>query len=70
MIKFLALILHLLAIITLTLISSSANIGCLQKLNFQEFNLVIWNFEFPSAFLYALVSFSQNTLFYVTNIAF
>ena len=63
--KFLALTLYLLARITLTLISSSAIIGCFQKLNFQGFNLVIWNFELPSEFLYALVSYSKNSLFYV-----
>ena len=39
--KLLALTLYLLARITLTLISSSAIIGCFQKLNFQGFNLVI-----------------------------
>ena len=41
MMKLLALILSLLARITLTLISSSAIIGCFQKLNFQGSNLVI-----------------------------
>ena len=44
MMKFFALTLYLLARITLTLISSSAITGCFQKLDFQEFNLVIWNF--------------------------
>ena len=39
--KFLVLTLYLLARITLTLISSSAITGCFQKLNFQEFNLVM-----------------------------
>ena len=39
--KFLALTLHLVARITLTLISSPAIIGCFQKVNFQGFNLVI-----------------------------
>ena len=63
--KFLALTLYLLARITLTLISSTAIIGYFQKLNFQGFNLVIWNFELPSEFLYALVSYSKNSLFYV-----
>ena len=41
MMKFLALTLYLLAIITLTLVSSSAVIGCFKKVNFQGFNLVI-----------------------------
>ena len=52
--KFLALILHLLARIRLTLISSFAIIGCFQKVNFRRFNLVVLNFELPSAFLYVL----------------
>ena len=39
--KLLALTLYLLARITLTLISSSAFIGCFQKLSCQGFNLVI-----------------------------
>ena len=41
MMKFLALTLYLLATITLTLISSSAIIGCFQNVNFQRFSLVI-----------------------------
>ena len=65
MLKFLALTLYLLARIILTLICSSAIIVCFQKVNFQRFNLLIWNFELPSAFLYALVSYSKNCLFYV-----
>ena len=40
-IKFLALTLYLLAIITLTLISSSAFIDCFKKVDFQGFNLII-----------------------------
>ena len=52
--KFLALTSYLLARITLTLMSSFAITGCFQKVNFQEFNLVILNFELPPAFLYAL----------------
>ena len=68
--KFLALTLYLLARITLTLISSTAIIGYFQKLNFQGFNLVIWNFELPSGLLYALVSYSKNSSFYVKNMAF
>ena len=52
MIKFLALTLYLLARITLTLISPFAIVGCFKKVNFQEFNRVIWNFELPYAFLY------------------
>ena len=54
MMKFLALISYLLARITLTLMSSFAITSCFQKVNFQTFNLVILNFELPSAFLYAL----------------
>ena len=41
MIKFLALTLYLLARITLTLILSSAIIGCFKKVHFQGFNLDI-----------------------------
>ena len=65
MTKFLALTLSLLVRITLTLISYSAIISCFQKLKFQGFNLVVWNFELPFAFLHALVSYSRNSLFYV-----
>ena len=54
MMKFLALTSYLLARITLTLMSSFAITSCFQKVNFQAFNLVILNFELPSAFLYAL----------------
>ena len=53
MMEFLALNLHFLARITLTLISSSAIIDYFQKVNFQGFNLVILNFDLSSAFLYA-----------------
>ena len=53
MMKLLALTLYLLARITLTLISLSVITGCFQKVKFQGFNLVILNFELPSAFLYA-----------------
>ena len=53
MMNFLILTLYLLARITLTLISSSAITGCFQKVSFQEFNLVICNFELPYVFLYA-----------------
>ena len=35
-------------------ISFFAIVGCFQKANFQEFDLVRLNFELPSAFLYAL----------------
>ena len=52
--KFLALTSDFLARITLTLISFFAITGSFQKGNFQGFNLVILNFELPSAFLYAL----------------
>ena len=41
MMKFFALTVYLLARITLTLIPSSAIIGCFKKVNFQGFNLVI-----------------------------
>ena len=51
--KLLALNLYLLARITLTLISSSTITGCFQNVIFQGFNLVILNFELPTAFLYA-----------------
>ena len=54
MMKFLALTLYLLARVTLTLISSFAITSCFQKVNFQAFNLLILNFELPSAFLYVL----------------
>ena len=54
MMEFLALTSYLLARITLTLMSSFAITGCFQKVNFQEFNLVILNFELSSAVLYAL----------------
>ena len=53
MMKFSALNLDLLARITLTLISSFAITDCFQKLNFQGFNFVTLNFEFPSAFWHA-----------------
>ena len=36
------------------LISSFAITGCFQEVDFREFNLVILNFELPSAFLYVL----------------
>ena len=68
--KFLALTLYLLAIITLTLISSSAIIGCFQKFNFQGFNLVIWNFELPSKFLYASFELLEKMAALCGNIAF
>ena len=42
----------LLARLTLTLISSFAIAGRFQKVNFHGFNLVVSNFELPSAFLY------------------
>ena len=51
--KFMTLIFYLFARLTLTLTSAFAFIDCFEKVNFeQEFNLVIENFEFPSAFLY------------------
>ena len=45
---------YLLARTTLTLMSSLAVTSCFQRVNFQECNLVILNFELPSAFLYVL----------------
>ena len=68
--NFVALTLHLLARIALTLISSTAIISCFHKLNFQGFNFVIWNFELPPELLYALVSYSKNSLFYVKKYTF
>ena len=65
MMKLVALTLYFSARITLTLISSSAIIGCFKKLIFQGFNLVIWNFELPYAFLYASFELFKNSLFYV-----
>ena len=52
MMKLFALILYLLARITLTLISSSAITRCFQKFNIPGFNLVILNFDLPSALLH------------------
>ena len=63
MMKFLTLTLDLLTRITLTLTSSFAIIGCFQKVNFQEFDLVLRNFELPFAFL-RHVSYWENRLFY------
>ena len=65
MVKFSALTSYLLARITLILISSFAVTGCFQKVDFQGFNLVILNFELPSAFLYALCELFENRLFYL-----
>ena len=70
MMKFSALTSDMVARIKLTLISSFAITGCFEKVNFQGFNLVILNFEFPSAFLYASYHASENMLFYVETIAF
>ena len=70
MMKLLTLTLYLLARITLTLISSSAITGCFQKANFQEFNLVILNFELPAGFLYASYELLEKYMFYVEMIAF
>ena len=64
MMKFLALALYLLARITLTLILSSAVISCLQKVDFQEFNL----FKTLSYHVHSCmrdVSYSKNRLLYV-----
>ena len=65
MIKSLTWTLFLLARITLTLTSSSAIIGCFQNVNFQGFNLVILNFEFPLR----RISYSKNRPFYVEIIS-
>ena len=70
MMKFSALTSDMVARIKLTLISSFAITGCFEKVNFQGFNLVILNFELPSAFLYASYHASENMLFYVETIAF
>ena len=70
MMKSLALTSDLLARATLTLISSFAITSCFQKINFQGFNLVILNFELPSAFLYALCELLEKKLFYVEIIVF
>ena len=70
MMKFSALTSDMVARIKLTLISSFAITGCFEKVNFQGFNLVILNFELPSAFLYASYHASENMLFYVKTIAF
>ena len=58
MMKLLALTSHLLARITLTLISSVAIAGCFQKVNFQGFSLDILK-------LVVLKSYIKNRLFYV-----
>ena len=51
--KALALTLYLLARVILALISSSAIIGCFQKVNYKKgIILVTLDFELPSAFLY------------------
>ena len=70
MMKFSALTSDMVARIKLTLISSFAITGCFEKVNFQGFNLVILNFELPSAFLYVSYHASENMLFYVETIAF
>ena len=67
--KFLALTMYLLARITLTLISSPAIFGCFRKVNFQGFNLVIWNFE-SFAFLSASCELSEKYAVLCGNIAF
>ena len=59
MMKFLALTLHLLAKITLTLISSSGVTGCVQKVNL-----------LPSSSCMRYVGYSKNRLLYVEIIAF
>ena len=60
MTKFLNWTLSLLARITLALISSSAFIVYFQKVNFQEFDLAIRNFESPFTFLYASCELFEN----------
>ena len=58
MMKLLVLTSHLLARITLTLISSFAIAGCFQEVNFQGFSLDILK-------LVVLKSYIKNRLFYV-----
>ena len=50
--------------------SSFAITGCFQKVNFKGFNLVISDFELPSALLYALCELLENRLLYVEIIVF
>ena len=68
--KFLASTLYLLARTTLTFISSSANIGCFQKFDFQGFNFVLWNSELPSGFLYAKCELFEKKAVLSENIVF
>ena len=65
-----ALILYLLARVTLTLIRSSEIIVYFRKVHVQGFYQIIWNFELPSAFLYKLATYLKNSLFHVKNIVF
>ena len=65
--KFSAVTSDLLARITLTLISSFAITSYFQKVNFQGFNLVILNFQLPSAFLYALYEQCSDRCIKVTS---
>ena len=55
---------------TVALISSSDITDCFQKMNYQGFNLVVWNLELPVGFLHALASYLKHSLFYVKNKAF
>ena len=63
MMKLLVLTSHLLARITLTLISSFAIAGCFQTVNFHGFSLVILK-------LVVLKSYIKNRLFYVYIVVF
>ena len=70
MMKFFVLALYLLTRITLTLISSSAATDCFQKVNFQEFNLVILNFDLASTVLYASCELFEKKAVYKEIITF
>ena len=71
MMKFLALTLYLLARTTLTLISSSAIIGCFQNVNCEKgINLVIQDLSCHLHFCMSHVSHSKNILLYAELIAF
>ena len=70
MMKFFVLALYLLARITLTLTSSSAATDCFQKVNFQEFNLIILNFDLASAVLYASCELFEKKAVYKEVITF
>ena len=68
MMKLLALTLYLLAIITLALISSLAITGSFRRVSFEEFNLIILNFE-SSAFVNASCELFEKYAVWCGNIA-